>query len=946
MLIRLIPCSIFLLFTTSSVLGQVFTVDENGVTILCEGASVGDTGLIDGILYTKRSADQITSSNAATTCTSGITEMTKMFSGEKTFDEDISHWDVSSVTNMEGMFEKTREFNQDLGFWDVSSVVDMDKMFNNARAFNQDLSEWCVANITSEPNKFAAGANSWTLDHPVWGTCPNADFSVLSNGITVQCTDASLGDFGTLNGITYTKRSAAQIDTSNAATTCTSDINDMEEQFRDASSFDGDIRHWDVSSVTAMTSMFENATSFNQDLGDWDVSSVTAMTSMFENATSFNQDLSDWDVSYFSSEPADFALGATSWILSKPLWRINDTIPPIIPSGQSFVYQPGRPAGASLGVVRALDNVGVVRFSLDYETGEQGFAYNSNGWYQVSNTGAISLTSTGSNGTASNSSDIPPNDFTLPVRAFDASGNSTTENIRLTIDGNSPVLPAGQYLQYAENRNSEQPIATVNVSDDRGVTSLYIDAVMGPNGEDYTLENYFAVATSGAISLTKRGLESGFVNDFEVIPNTFMLTLTASDEAGNTTTQNVTLIVTNLDEELAVIGPDVEMTYAEGQEVGVSLAQITATDNIGITDFDIISVQGVDSVDYTTNEWYAISTVGHISLTEAGFNEAPNTYEIEPNTFILGVVAIDAALNQTIDTATVILHVWQRIHTGVTLIPVTQSYVSATPTLSWSPHPLATHYYIEVFSISKDTTMVMHNTVITSTTTLPALEYQRDYMWRVRPSNGYSDGPWSEMSSFTTEFVPVGRAQLIAPAQNAVDVIIPTIFSWEVLENVETYEFQLFTDAMLTEVVSLHTTATTLTLDSLQASTDYLYRVRAKNQTSISPWVNHEFTTKTSTVVTSTAGDDGAPVAFALEQNYPNPFNSTATIQYSLPKPSFVRLTVYNMMGQRVATLVESPKPVGYHSVMFDATGLGCGTYVYRLEAGSFYLSKTLCLVK
>ena len=80
-----------------------------------------------------------------------------------------------------------------------------------------------------------------------------------------------------------------------------STVTHMNEMFRSASSFNGNISGWDVSSVTNMNAMFWSASSFNQTLNDWDVSSVSSMHSMFRSASSFNQTLNDWDVSSVSS---------------------------------------------------------------------------------------------------------------------------------------------------------------------------------------------------------------------------------------------------------------------------------------------------------------------------------------------------------------------------------------------------------------------------------------------------------------------------------------------------------------------------------------------------------------------------------------------------------------------------------------------------------------------
>ena len=208
-----------------------FYLHTNGVTVLCPDANVGDTGTIDGTTYTKR--DEVTLRNLVSNgnydamtqaCTTGVRDMSYMFSSESTFNQPIAHWDTSNVANMFGMFRSANsfnqpigswdtskvrymdymfngagsfnqpigswdtsavifmhrmfdtafDFNQDIGSWDTSNVSEMDFMFFGAHSFEQDLSLWCVPFIDSEPTDFAtyAAFESQTHLHPEWGTCP------------------------------------------------------------------------------------------------------------------------------------------------------------------------------------------------------------------------------------------------------------------------------------------------------------------------------------------------------------------------------------------------------------------------------------------------------------------------------------------------------------------------------------------------------------------------------------------------------------------------------------------------------------------------------------------------------------------------------------------------------------------------------------------------------
>jgi len=88
------------------------------------------------------------------------------------------------------------------------------------------------------------------------------------------------------------------------------------------------------------------------------------------------------------------------------------------------------------------------------------------------------------------------------------------------------------------------------------------------------------------------------------------------------------------------------------------------------------------------------------------------------------------------------------------------------------------------------------------------------------------------------------------------------------------------------------------------------------------------------------------PTDYSLSQNYPNPFNATTTVNYQLPAGCHVTLEVYNLFGQKVATLVDSKQQAGYRTVIWDASEVSSGLYFYKLTTGDYTETRRMMLVK
>jgi flagellar hook assembly protein FlgD len=90
---------------------------------------------------------------------------------------------------------------------------------------------------------------------------------------------------------------------------------------------------------------------------------------------------------------------------------------------------------------------------------------------------------------------------------------------------------------------------------------------------------------------------------------------------------------------------------------------------------------------------------------------------------------------------------------------------------------------------------------------------------------------------------------------------------------------------------------------------------------------------------------------YILKDNYPNPFNPTTTLHYDLPEDALVNITIYDMQGRHIKTLINQTQDAGYRSVIWDATNdhgkpESAGIYLYQIQAGEYMQTKKMVLLK
>lgn len=205
----------------------------------------------------------------------------------------------------------------------------------------------------------------------------------------------------------------------------------------------------------------------------------------------------------------------------------------------------------------------------------------------------------------------------------------------------------------------------------------------------------------------------------------------------------------------------------------------------------------------------------------------------------------------------------------------------------------------------------------------PALEWLREYINTPQPPQS-----------------PV----LVSPVA-ADDVSLTPTFVWKPSENADSYHLQIAKKSTFKSiVVDTTVTDTFYVSDELELNTVYYWHVSAINENGEGDYSDRAaFVT-----IYETAIDKDMETAdqYTLAQNYPNPFNPTTTISFEVAKRSSVKLTVFDMLGNKVAILANDNYDIGTYSAKFDASDLTSGVYFYQLQAGDFISTKKMILMK
>jgi len=217
---------------------------------------------------------------------------------------------------------------------------------------------------------------------------------------------------------------------------------------------------------------------------------------------------------------------------------------------------------------------------------------------------------------------------------------------------------------------------------------------------------------------------------------------------------------------------------------------------------------------------------------------------------------------------------------------------------------------------------------------------------------GRSDGPGTGFDFTTIKYSqsppPIPAAPvLVSPSNGATLVATNPLLDWNISVYAESYKIQVSTDSLFSSTVydsnGIIITEFQIPNNGLNINTTYYWRVNATNVTGTSPWSSvFHFTTG----ATNISGNNEIPKEFRLYNSYPNPFNPSTKIKFDIPKSSYVKLIVYDVLGREITTLVNEKLNAGRYDINWDGSVYPSGVYFYKILTDDYISVKKMILLK
>jgi surface protein len=924
---------------------------------------------------------------------SNVTQMGYMFFKAESFNSDISNWDVSNVTNMVNMFSDATSFNVDLGSWDISSSTGLSSFFNNSglssAKYDSTLISWSEKSVPSGLTLDAEGIyyceaeaarqslideDGWSIndaglsfdcidqepfitiwrtdstgatnDDQVWlplegeynlyweqvgDTTTNGSLSG-SNETTITFPEAGTyrielyGTFDRINFGAYPEQEggderklleieqwgeiewstmraafygASNLNISASDAPDLSNVVDMTRMFDGASSLNADLNNWDVSGIIEMSQLFDGATNFNGNISDWNTQNVVTMRGMFQLSTSFNQDIGSWNTSNVTDMSFMF-YRAESFNQDISGWDVGS-----VANMNTMFYE----ATSFNQPIGNWDVINVADMSRMFQNANS-FNQDIGGW----STGGAKDMSFMFYSADSFNQDI--SDWIV----------RNVENMKSMFERASSFnqnLGGWSILYMSSNERSPDTMEEIFYQSNLS-TANYDSTLMGWLDED--LPSDIVVGAQGIYYCDATEARTTLINDFnwtindagtiDACPNAETVQI-SYNEGWNL----LSLPFQVEDSSLSAIFPEANEefysftgSYSEAEALKPGNGYWVQFDSSGTRQ---VSGEFVSALEIEVEEGWNLIAGPSDSVTALEISDPDWLLSASPMYTFSGSYQSSGALAPG-------KSYWIQADSGGTITLDTGVDISVLQKQESSGR---------WFAYSEEAAGIKENLNKLSVNTKGSSDKQKLY---------FGENPDHKKAKQLFQLPP-------KPPAGVFDVRFEDDENFKTLSEKASIRLTAGSDVEQVEITYTSTVdeMESYTLQSITKGGEILdsYTLKKDQATSITVSDEVMWFELTSNVSVG-IGSESMPDEFVLKQNYPNPFNPETQISYSLPEAAEVRLAVYNILGQQVKNLVAEQQEAGRHTVTFDASDLSSGTYIYRLEAGSFVQTRQMMFVK
>jgi surface protein len=934
---------------------------------------------------------------------SNVTNLRKTFEDARKFNQNISGWDVSNVINMDYMFFAARDFNQDISGWDVSNVINMDYMFFATRHFNQDISVWDVSNVLtmaeifyvatglSDANKCAIhlawlSYNAWpynwssetcievfppeissqsvTLIEDIGGIIyfiaqdANDDeiiFELLDNplnGEVVFTTDSSVtynpyNNFFGLDSFRYVAYDGTAYSEPATVTIDVTEVNDlpiaMDDHFMIAEddTLHGELYAEDGDHFSLYMNMQELTYSIT-------LSTLNGALSVIDTSGEFT----------YTPNPNFF--GADSFLFSVTDNGTTNGVADFL-SDTAMIHLFVEPMNDAPVLSAFVDTsmyedstLVLTVFANDIDNAELSvYAYSSQNRLSafVEDTLLYITPDADWNGTAeivvvvndnmSRSSDVE--EFTVEVNAvndapfftmdhFHTMGDITSgfehwiyaddidSDIFFTLEGAPSWITLDGSKMVGQPEQDGEYVFTLSVSDSEYVIS-----------EQFTVH----IADHRPEILSLRDVPNDQGKQMQIVWKPGQV------DPSLLFTQFTTWRKVNPEPDIVYFTKEnnADWTLEENQDRISETVWLTRASNQGI--FNIFSQDSYDpnGPSGTSWRWGATSDESHSDLEytslnaailQSGYNVNQTLVQQVAGTPVFSLYLID---NNEYYDVTFTSYFGNNsgggfswYHTPVESQADTSDLWDFIATVPWIG--TEDEYSLVVPTLGDSTAHGVHHSTF-------------------RVTAHTEDVVLYHVSEPVTGFSVDNLHPTVPQGLTALESAFSIVLQWNTQVDEDFSYHNIYkNDLNSADLAMVFTTTDSFYVDQEGTQGLYEYWITAVDSAG-----NESDVSDIAAAVLSSSEQVTVPTVFALEQNYPNPFNPSTQIRFAIPEQSMVTISVYDMMGRKVRTLIQGNISAGYHTTVWNATNdkglpVGAGMYIYTIRAGAYHQMKKMVLLK